>query len=413
MQHVGVELRDGRFMFFLGGVFGLTSMPFAFNVITQAIVWELNNRLLQGDMDQFVDDGIVISLDDEEEEDIRRARGFLKGLLGPNAIAEHKFIRCPVIIFIGYQMDIKTWLVSISRRNILKAIYAFGTVDLTPGTMIPIKKIQQLASLGSRYGYICHTIRPFVRVLYQAYTGRTRMRATTLTEQARAVTRTFRNMFVLLGLRGDTFARSFDSFTSRPHTWVGEFDASLAGVGIIWFRVHSDGMEQAVAYSSLDISQYQFGQDASFQNTAEYIASVLVAWGLELLGESGQPILLRGDSVSALTWARRGVTRSDRAIPAAVMWNQFLMVKDVQVVDTVHLSHEHNSRTDILSRGGTWGDVLAEDSSKYKSSLPRTCRFINLQGSPLLALLDPGVEIDSEEGFNAFFKASLSFLQSV
>jgi hypothetical protein len=169
-QHVGVELRDGRFMFFIGGVFGLTSMPFAFNVITQAIVWELNHKRLEGDMDQFVDDGIVISLDVEEEEDIRLARFFLNGLLGPKAIAEHKFMRCPVIIFIGYQMSITTWLVSVSRRNILKAIYAFGMVDLTPNALIPVKKIQQLASLGSRYGYICHTIRPFVRVLYTRHT---------------------------------------------------------------------------------------------------------------------------------------------------------------------------------------------------------------------------------------------------
>ena len=412
VQHIGVELRDGRFMFFIGGVFGLTSMPFAFNIITQAIVWELNNKLIEGDMDQFVDDGIVISLDVEEEEDIRLARHFLTGLLGPQAIAEHKFLRCPAIVFIGYQMDITAWLVSVSQRNILKAIYAFGTVDLTPNAMIPIKKIQQLASLGSRYGYICHTIRPFVRVLYQAYTGRTRMRATTLTDQARAVTRTFRNMFVMMGLRGDTFSRSLDSFTSKPHRWVGEFDASLAGVGIIWFAVEADGSEKAAAYSSLDITRYEFGQDASFQNTAEYIASVLVAWGLELLGASGQPVLLRGDSVSALSWAMRGVTRSDRAIPAAVMGNQFLMVKQVQVVDTVHLSHELNSRTDILSRGGSWADVLAEDSSHYRSSLPRECRFLDLQDSPLLDLLDPMADINTEDGFNEFFKASLTFLQT-
>jgi hypothetical protein len=108
----------------------------------------------------------------------------------------------------------------------------------------------------------------------------------------------------------------------------------------------------------------------------------------------------------------RGVTRSDRAIPAAVMWNQFLMVNQVQVVDTVHLSHELNSRTDILSRGGSWADVLAEDSSHYRSSLPQECRFLPLQDSPLLDLLDPTADINTEDGFNEFFKASLTFLQT-
>ena len=36
-------------------------MPFAFNVITRAVVWELN-WLLEGDTGMFVDDGIVVGL---------------------------------------------------------------------------------------------------------------------------------------------------------------------------------------------------------------------------------------------------------------------------------------------------------------------------------------------------------------
>lgn len=90
VSHVGVELRNRTFMFFLGGVFGLTSMPFAFNIITKAVVWELNSRLIKGMMLQYVDDGFVVSHQDERDADVTITLGFIRDLLGPDAIAIHK-----------------------------------------------------------------------------------------------------------------------------------------------------------------------------------------------------------------------------------------------------------------------------------------------------------------------------------
>ena len=224
--------------------------------------------------------------------------------------------------------------------------------------------------------------------------------------------RTFRNLFILIGLKGFTFSRSFDSFDIRAHTWVCEFDASLTGIGIIWLRIRPDGSEEPMAYASVDISCLGFGEDASFQNTAEYLASLLCARGLAMLGAAGEPVLLRGDSKSALAWARKGSVRSDLAIKTGALWTQHSVVNQTDVVATVHLSHVKNSRTDIISRHGSWAEVVEEDGRHYGGRLPTYLRRLNLRCGPLLRLIDPSKGIDTEESFNAFFQAAMSFCGS-
>ena len=412
VPHVGVELRDGVFMFFLGGVFGLTSMPFAFNVITQAIVWELNSRVINGRMLQYVDDGFVVSLDTEEKDDCDRTIALLEELLGPGAVAMHKLESGPTLDFIGYQVCMVRRMITISSRNVMKSIYAFGQVNLEEGAMIPVPTMQRLASLGSRYGKICRIMRPFVRVLYSSYRGRRQKCHVQLSPGCRAVIRTLRNLFTIIGIRPDTFSRSLSSFSRRPVQWVCEFDASLSGIGIIWFQVSPEETETAVAYSSVDITSLGFGKEAAYQNTAEYMASLLCARGVVMLGGKGSSVLLRGDSVSALTWAMKGSVRSDRAIRAAALWAQYVVLGELDIVGTQHLSAAYNSRTDLLSREGSWEDVMEDDERNYDGTLRADTPFLNLQPEALLHFVNPQRSIDSEEEFNTFFQESLSFINS-
>jgi hypothetical protein len=410
VPHIAVELRNNLFMFFLAGVFGLTSMPFAFNVITRAIVWELNNRILAGAMKQYVDDGFGTSLDTEVEDDIAATQTFINALLGEGAFACHKLLRGPQITFIGYDIDLDAATVSISKRNILKGIFAFSNTDLSPEAVVPVKHLQKLASLASRYGAICRTMKPFVRTLYAAYAGRADATSVGLSSVCRAVIRMFRNMFAVLGLRPLQFARPLSSFVKHPHRWVCEFDASLSGIGIMWFQVDSQGREVAEAYTSVDITPLHFGDDASFQNTDEYIASLLCVRGLAALGGSDQPVLFRGDSVSALTWIEKGSVHSGRALRAAVMWAQYVVTYGVIIADTVHLAARVNTRADILSRQGSWSDVIQEDQRAYGGHLSPTLTRLQLREEPLLRLVDPKLPLDSEEDFNHFFADSLIFL---
>jgi hypothetical protein len=409
VSHVGVELRNRTFMFFLGGVFGLTSMPFAFNIITKAVVWELNSRLIKGMMLQYVDDGFVVSHQDERDADVTITLGFIRDLLGPDAIAIHKLDLDDAFDFIGYNVDRLSELITVSRRNIHKSIYFFNQVNLQCGVKVPVRIMQRLASLGSRYSHICSVMRPYVRTLYESYRGASQLGSVSLSAGAKMVIRTFRGLFTLMGLRVGKFSRSFGSFVHRHPSWVCEFDASLSGVGIIWFQRTPGGDEHARAWAQLDITCLNFGEDSSFQNTSEYIGSLLCARGLTRMGVSDQPILLRGDSVSALTWAQKGTVRSTHASRASALWAQYASLHHIEVVAVAHLAHEHNTRTDILSRQGSWAQVIAEDRLCYGGTLSPSVPQLDLDGDELLSLVNPAHPLDSDDDFNKFFSQCLRF----
>jgi hypothetical protein len=409
VSHVGVELRDRTFMFFLGGVFGLTSMPFAFNIITKAVVWELNSRLIRGMMLQYVDDGFVVSHQDERDEDVSITLRFIRDLLGPDAIAIHKLDLGDAFDFIGYNVDRISELITVSRRNIYKSIYFFNQVNLDHGAKVPVRIMQRLASLGSRYSHLCSVMRPYVRTLYESYQGTCQRGSVSLSSGAKIVIRTFRGLFTLMGLRSGMFSRSLGSFVHRHPTWVCEFDASLSGVGIIWFQRRPGGDERAKAWAQLDITCLQFGEDSSFQNTSEYIGSLLCARGLTCMGITDQPILLRGDSVSALTWAKKGTARSSHASRASALWAQYASIHHIEVVAVAHLSHENNTRTDILSRQGSWAQVVEEDRLHYGGTLSPSVPQLDLDGAAILSLVNPSQPLDSDEEFNKFFSQCLHF----
>ena len=412
VPYVGVELRNKVCMFFLAGVFGLTSMPFAFNVVTQAVVWELNHSVIKGSMLQYVDDGFVVSLDTEEEYDVAATLAFLRALLGPDAVALPKLERAPAFDFLGFHVDLPRGLVSLSERNVLKSLYAFGNVNLSPGVAVPVKTMERLASLASRFGSVCPTVRPYTRALYASYRGRKHMQMVLLQDQHRVVVHLFKHMFVLVGLHAPYFARSFASFCeSSPH-WVGEFDASLSGVGIIWFAVDTHGREHPAAYSSVDITCLGFGEDSQYQNTAEYLATLLCLQGLLQLNVTAAPIALRGDSVSALTWAKKGSVRSDHALRAAALWAQVATMARMHVTSITHLTHDQNQRTDILSRAGSWEEVLTADRLHFGGLLPAEVPFLPLRTFPLLHVVDPSRPLASNADFDEFFADCLGYFDS-
>jgi hypothetical protein len=300
--------------------------------------------------------------------------------------------------------------ITVGQKNLKKALYAYHDVNLAPGTRVTVKKLQGLASLGSRYGYISHLMRPFVRIIYSCFRGQAHGASVVLDAGTKRVIRLFKSLFVLLTLRGESFARPFDSFSQRRHTWVCEYDASLNGIGIIWFEVKEGNRELARAYASIDITDLQFGEDSSFQNTAEYIGGLLSAFGMIRLGVGDQPALHRGDSVSALTWTQKGTVRSDLAIKPALLWGVLVMTTQCDVVNIHSLSHDENSNADILSRRGTWEQVISNNSRKTRPSiLPPDTPCLDLRCAELLHLCDPRTPIDSDDSFGDFFRAAVAF----
>ena len=335
------------------------------------------------------------------------------GLLGPDAMAEDKLVQALLrnnnIDFIGYNLCLRTQFVTIAKHNLLKALYAFGTADVSPGAFLPVKTLQRLASLGSRYGGICRLMRPFVRVLYAAYTGRQPQALVPLDDLTRRVITLFKVLLVMTSAFPTRFATPFAAFTVYQPCWVCEFDASLEGIGIIWYHRRADGLECPVAYTDVDITPLGFTNRSQLQNTAEYLAGFFAALGLAIMGKAHLPSLFRGDSMSALTWIEKGSVRSDTAIKAAMLWAQAAVQCRMVVTGTSFISGLDNYKTDRLSRHGSWAEVVQLDAEKQggESRLPPNLPRLEVHPTPILEICNPAVSIEKESAFMAFLcKAS-------
>jgi hypothetical protein len=72
-------------------------------------------------------------------------------------------------------------------------------------------------------------------------------------------------------------------------------------------------------------------------------------------------VTLRGDSITALTWASEWRFYGDRVTNAAVVYVLQAMAMGAHVDGYSHLSSAENWRCDELSRGGTWSALQQKD----------------------------------------------------
>jgi hypothetical protein len=408
-RRVGVELTAGRFMFFLAGVFGLTGMPMAFDVVTRVIQRALRSAGLC--MLQYVDDGLGVSAEAEVASHQAQANAYCRGLLGPEAMAAEKEERGKALVFIGYEIDLVSDRVSISPRNLRRSLYAFLAVDLGDGARVPCRVLLRLGSLGGRFAQMCPVLNPFVTALYRPTVGRVCMLSSvTLDDEVKAVIRMFRCILVLQHFHGVEFSRTLDSFVKKEHTWAVEFDASLTGVGVIGFRVEG-GREVCGFYTFVDLRPLGFCDDSSFQNVAEFIGLLVAQLALRHVGAAGEPTLVRGDSVTALRWGERGRSKGSLATRAALLWGLCVVRRVVNVVGFIHIPGKSNQLTDGVSRGKSWEQVLALD--RDLSAPPRLrpdATHVELDCTELLQLCDPKKPLNTDGALAELFSRALSLV---
>ena len=395
---VGMELADGLVMFFLCGVFGWTGTPACFQVVTRAILYELRLHLT-GRVEMYVDDIFGASKVKDLTRDLEMTRSICVRILGSDSVADEKTESGPRLTVIGYDIDAARGLVTVARKNVLRALHGFLSTDVSAPTTV--KHLQKLASWASRYGEICRYMQPFVRALYSAYSGRRTTGAIPLTPAARISILVFRVLLSLSTVLEVRFARTLASFVDHHPPWIVEFDASLSGIGILWFyRENSESTEVLLGGCSLDITALGFGSDASYQNTAEFIAAAFGVRGLSAFsGARKASIEFRGDSISALTWARKRKVRSPLASNASVFFALQCMALEVEISTVTHLAAADNWRADMLSRGHCLADLEHLDG-RFNRTLP----VVDLQASRVLELCDPSVDhTASEEGFLQFW----------
>jgi hypothetical protein len=350
VHYMGIELVSGLVLIFLCGIFGWTSTPGYFNVLSRAIVWELR-ILVAGLLVMYVDDITGCCGLNELTDELATVKGVCEGLLGLGAIEPSKTESGRRLQVIGYIIDLDTQLVTIAEKNVLRAIYGFLSIRLDEPVMV--KTMQRLASWGTRYSGVCVFMRPFVRALYNCYVGRSEHVSFMVTIDAARSVRLFRVLLLLVVVEEKRFARQLSSF--RPGTWTGwviEFDASLTGIGVIIYQRDRAGSEVPVGYCVVDIASLGFAGNPAYQNTAEFIGATLGMRVAFCVGAQMDSICLRGDSVTALRWAVTSRFRSHLVAQASMVFVIQQIQLEASVGEVIHISSDENWRADELTRGG-------------------------------------------------------------
>lgn len=390
---VAVELVGGLIMLFLAGVFGWSGTPAAFAVITRALLFEFRLQL-SGRVDMYVDDAYGVCAQADTSTNLQRVENIVCSLLGPGSLERAKTGRGRSLDVLGYKVDLDTQCLSIARKNWLRALYGFFLLDETPGT-VSVRTMERLASWASRYGLVCRNMRPWCKRLYAAYAGRNQNAVITLTEELWRICRLFQTLLVLSVLDEERYARPFSSFSLPlcPIKTVIEFDGSLNGGGGLIYAVANGVDEHLIGGFAIDLRPLGFGTDASFQNCAEFITAVVAIRTAHLCGCDVTSLLLRGDSVTALSWAEESHFSSVRVTQAATVYVFATTLYRVARIDTEHKPKVTNTRADDLSRGMLW----CEAQEKYKELRGRP--LLETDAEELILLCDPRIQCDNDDVF--------------
>lgn len=393
VQNLAMEMTNDKVIIFMCGIFGWTGTPAAFHVVTRALIHELEHKL-NGDVTMYSDDILVVTLRKYLESDMKSTETVCTNLLGPNSVETSKDESGKVLTFIGYEIDLENKLITISERNILRTLYGFLNIDVK--APVKVKTLQRLASWASRYSNICVYMKPFVSTLYAEYTGKGDHVSFYLSQRAIRVICCYRVLLGLTAINRIKFSKPMQSFEKRTAEITIEFDASLTGVGLLYYKIENNE-EILIGGSAVDISSLNFKSNPAYQNTAEFIAALLGIRGLRQLNVNPKSIRLRGDSITALNWAETSKFKGELVGNAAVVFILQNIYQNVTITEVIHLSAEKNWRCDRLSRGSTLLSLLSEKRS------PQDIISVELNKDEILSLCDPNLPTSNEDDFNKFW----------
>ena len=287
---------------------------------------------------------------------------------------------------------------------------------------VPLKVLEKLASLASRYGMLMPAFKPFVRAIYESYTKKFVSKRNVnmsyeLKIEARRAIHVWRALLCSLALHEEQFARPFDSFRPNYAKYIVEFDASLNGLGVVLYEKvdydESDLMEVAIGALSVDITFFEFGSSAKYQNTSEYIGALLgIVVTMRFLLQKGvhlSAINLRDDSKVALAWMDDASTRGSFASRAIALLALLSARQQIFISETIHIFGEENGKADKLSRKQSVLDVLGPGVPDM-ALIPGMSVII----TRILELCNPMVgKKHLEMEFDIFWKEVIPFVDSL
>ena len=330
----------------IAGNFGLTIFPFVFNVISRSLLRALHTLLI-GSCLIYIDDLQGCCLKQDLPEDIDSATLIITNLLGDDAVAVDKTESGRVIDWIGWQFDLDTMTVSIADHNYYKTLYGF--LSIRKGQRIKVLTLHTLASWASRYTFVCVYMTPFSGYLYSAFSGYNNLEVEIiLPSDAYLVIVLWRCFFFLMKLDPREFSRPLQDF--RPHDpaeFLLEVDGCPIGIGIFIHQRISGEWVPLFAVSWCD--EYDLQNDSRYQNSMEFVASVMGLACMGWLGHFDKSVEILGDNIASLAWLEAMKFRPGPSTSAAIAYILLHKQCGYNVVSTEFREGVSN-RADPLSR---------------------------------------------------------------
>lgn len=414
VQRLAFELTEGFTMIHIAGFFGWTGTPFAFEAITR-VLRHYVGALLQGKLCMYVDDLLACSLKTQRQGDMQTARDAITRLLGSNAVEDKKSEWGRVLEALGWRINLDTRTVTMSDLNLAKTLYAFYTVR--EDRPVEVRVIEGLASRASRCATVCRAMRPYKAALYRALRGLNRNAHThvVLSEEAQVDVWMWRAYLAAIECDPLRMERALTTFVTEAPQLVICFDASLEGYGIGICTIPQEGAQgdvwgNLIAYTALKvpfaIRDQTTRSESSYQNHCEFVAVVIGMWLAGRMGYKNVSYILKGDSVSALTWAKDDRADSDICRKASICFSLLSIHLGMSVADIVHIPGIDNIICDGLSRGIDASDL----------GLPRE-KFIDFYsdeaGMEYLTQCDPLTSVGGVEQHVYWIRALQSILEKL
>jgi hypothetical protein len=341
------ELTDGLTMFYISGFFGHCSLPSIFNVVTRVAESVIRDRI-EGVVSMYVDDVCGVSRDEFLDLDMERSKEVITSLTGPKSIALHKDRIGRNIDWIGWGIDVDLKVVNVSKKNLLKCLHGFFSIDLEGN--VYIKTIERWASWCSRYSIILPVLKPLSLTLHGEHAGMVnRMASKKLSAEAKLVCWIWRAFFILIALKPEVAARPIMSFKAFDSRFRVEYDASLQGIGFIIAILR--GVEwETFKVMSITVP-YTLNGDSSFQNTMEFMAVALSVCVLKAFGYHDFGLDLIGDNMSSLSWAKYNRFSKGRSLRVVLLFMHITVLSGIRINTAEHLAGDYNIICDALSRG--------------------------------------------------------------
>jgi hypothetical protein len=124
----------------------------------------LVNLTISGEVLVYVDDFCACSPLNIAEVDRSVTREITVQLMGSDSVTANKWEMGRRVDFVGWDFDLDTRRVTLSRKNHYKAVYYFFTVDTSKPQLS--HTMQALASRATRYSTVCRHMRPYTAAFY-------------------------------------------------------------------------------------------------------------------------------------------------------------------------------------------------------------------------------------------------------